>query len=63
MKTQIARNDEAAPVTVPKGYTGPVHLPGTGRMVYWTGKIAIGILHNAPRFPGRQLEQRIKEAA
>ncbi len=28
---------------VPDGYTGPVALPGTGRMVYWTGRIAIGL--------------------
>ncbi|HEX7637622.1 MAG TPA: hypothetical protein VF457_04430 [Burkholderiaceae bacterium] len=36
---------------VPKGYTGPVALPGTGRIVYWTGRIAIGLRYapNAPR--------------
>jgi len=28
---------------VPKGYVGPVALPGTGRIVYWTGRIAIGL--------------------
>ncbi len=28
---------------VPKGYIGPVALPGTGRMVFWTGRIAIGL--------------------
>ncbi len=28
---------------VPKGYVGPVALPGTGRMVFWTGRIAIGL--------------------
>lgn len=34
---------EFAPVPVPRGYTGPVTLPGTGRMVYWTGRVAIGL--------------------
>ena len=28
---------------VPPGYKGPVALPGTGRIVYWTGRIAIGL--------------------
>ena len=28
---------------VPQGYIGPVALPGTGRMVFWTGRIAIGL--------------------
>jgi len=28
---------------VPQGYRGPVALPGTGRIVYWTGRIAIGL--------------------
>lgn len=28
---------------VPQGYVGPVALPGTGRIVFWTGRIAIGL--------------------
>ena len=28
---------------VPQGYVGPIALPGTGRIVYWTGRIAIGL--------------------
>ena len=28
---------------VPKGYVGPVALPGSGRIVFWTGRIAIGL--------------------
>lgn len=31
------------PRWVPEGYTGPVALPGTGRVVWWTGRIAIGL--------------------
>jgi hypothetical protein len=33
------------PVDIPPGHVGPVVLPGTGRSVYWTGRVAIGIRH------------------
>ncbi len=33
---------------VPPGYVGPVALPGTGRLVYWTGRIAIGLRYAPP---------------
>lgn len=33
------------PVAIPPGHIGPVVLPGTGRMVYWTGRVAIGLRH------------------
>jgi hypothetical protein len=33
---------------IPAGYFGPVHLPGTGRVVFWTGRIAIGIRYKQP---------------
>ena len=33
---------------VPKDYVGPVALPGTGRMVFWTGRIAIGLRYAPP---------------
>ena len=26
-----------------RGYVGPVFLPGTGREVWWTGRVAIGL--------------------
>ena len=35
---------------IPKGYVGPVAMPGTGRMVFWTGRIAIGLRY-APAQP------------
>jgi hypothetical protein len=43
-------HSEAAPPwpTMPKGYVGPLLLPGTGRLVFWTGRVAIGLLHQAP---------------
>ncbi|MEO7243529.1 MAG: hypothetical protein ABIX12_00030 [Rubrivivax sp.] len=39
---------EQPPVALPKGYVGPAWLPGTGRMIFWTGRVAIGLRHEAP---------------
>jgi hypothetical protein len=40
-----------APLTqLPADYTGPVTLPGNGRTVYWTGRVAIGLRHQATQF-------------
>lgn len=36
---------DSPPVPVPPGHIGPVMLPGTGRLVYWTGRVAIGLRH------------------
>ena len=41
----IRNNDAAPPVQIPPGHIGPVVLPGTGRMVWWTGRVAIGLRH------------------
>ena len=45
----IRLNEASPPVPVPPGHVGPVMLPGTGRMVWWTGRVAIGLRHEAPR--------------
>lgn len=45
----IRLNDATLPVAVPPGHVGPVALPGTGRMVWWTGRVAIGLRHERPR--------------
>jgi hypothetical protein len=37
---------DAPPVPVPPGYRGWLMLPGTGRLVYWTGRICIGLRHD-----------------
>lgn len=37
------------PVAIPAGHVGPVVLPGTGRMVWWTGRVAIGLRHEPQR--------------
>ena len=41
-------NEDFPPVPLPPGYTGPVHLPNTGRQVYWTGRVAIGLRYEQP---------------
>ena len=45
----IRSNDAAPPVQIPPGHIGPVVLPGTGRMVWWTGRVAIGLRHQPTR--------------
>jgi hypothetical protein len=46
-------NAAADPVTlaIPLGHIGPLVLPGTGRVVWWTGRVAIGLRHEAARKP------------
>lgn len=50
--TAIRNQDMAPPVAIPPGHIGPVILPGTGRMVWWTGRVAIGLRHQAVRHYG-----------
>jgi len=45
----IRTNDATPPVSIPPGHIGPVVLPGTGRLVYWTGRVAIGLRHQPER--------------
>lgn len=45
----IRTNDAMPPVAIPPGHVGPVVLPGTGRLVYWTGRVAIGLRHQPQR--------------
>jgi hypothetical protein len=44
-RNTIRRSEAAPPVEIPPGHVGPVVLPGTGRMVWWTGRVAIGLRH------------------
>ena len=44
----IHHSAEVPPVQIPPGHVGPVVLPGTGRLVYWTGRVAIGLRHQPP---------------
>ena len=48
--SRIRANPDAPPIDVPSGYTGPVTLPGNGKTVWWTGRVAIGLRHQASRY-------------
>jgi len=49
-EASIQHHHDAPPVDLPSGYVGPAWLPGTGRMIFWTGRVAIGLRHEpAPR--------------
>jgi hypothetical protein len=45
----IRHSSSAPPVDLPVGYLGPVVLPGSGKLIYWTGRVAIGLRHQAPQ--------------
>ena len=46
----IDRNSAAPPVAIPRGHVGEFVIPGTGRRVWWTGRVAIGLLHQPQRY-------------
>jgi hypothetical protein len=48
--TPIHFHGDAPAVEIPDGYTGPVTLPGNGRTIWWTGRVAIGLRHQAQTF-------------
>jgi hypothetical protein len=48
--TGIDHSSEAPPVTIPPGHVGEFVIPGTGRRVWWTGRVAIGLLHQPERY-------------
>jgi len=62
MTKTVAANDESARaandsiracelgIEVPKNYVGPVLLSETGRTIWWTGRVAIGLRYQRPRY-------------
>jgi hypothetical protein len=48
-RNRIAHNSVAPPVAIPPGHVGPFVIPGTGRLVWWTGRVAIGLRHQPVR--------------
>jgi hypothetical protein len=48
-RSVIDQNSAAPPVPIPPGHVGPVVIPGTGRLVWWTGRVAIGLRHQPVR--------------
>jgi len=45
----IDHSSSAPPVTIPPGHVGEFVIPGTGRRVWWTGRVAIGLLYQPHR--------------
>ena len=45
VQTAIHLNSTLPLVEIPEGHVGPVVLPGSGRMIWWTGRVAIGLRH------------------
>jgi len=45
----IDHNSSAPPVVIPPGHVGEFVIPGTGKRVWWTGRVAIGLLHQPVR--------------
>ena len=43
--SESIRPHGATPVDIPAGHVGPVFLPGSGRLIWWTGRVAIGLRH------------------
>lgn len=58
----IHHSEAAPPPGLPAGYVGPAVLPGTGQLIYWTGRVAIGLRHSPepPRVPN-QAQRWIQE--
>ncbi|MEO7007697.1 MAG: hypothetical protein ABI156_00990 [Caldimonas sp.] len=46
----IDHSSAVPPVTIPPGHVGEFVIPGTGRRVWWTGRVAIGLLHQPQRY-------------
>ena len=46
----IHQNSAAPPMAMPPGHIGEFVIPGTGRLVWWTGRVAIGLLHQPQRY-------------
>jgi hypothetical protein len=46
--TPIHHSEAAPPPGIPPGYVGPAIVPGTGRAIFWTGRVAIGMHYQRP---------------
>ena len=58
LNSGIRLRDTVPPVEIPPGHVGPVVLPGSGRLIWWTGRVAIGLRHE----PHRQHEMPSQSA-
>jgi hypothetical protein len=46
----IDHSSVAPPVAIPRGHVGEFVIPGTGKLVWWTGRVAIGLRHQPERY-------------
>ena len=58
VQTAIHLNSALPLVEIPPGHIGTVVLPGSGRMIWWTGRVAIGLRHEG----GHQYEMPSQSA-
>ncbi|MCW5663372.1 MAG: hypothetical protein KIT35_06035 [Piscinibacter sp.] len=49
LNSGIRLREAVPPVEIPPGHVGPVVLPGSGRLIWWTGRVAIGLRHEPQR--------------
>ena len=54
----IELSSAAPPIPIPRGHVGAFVIPGTGKLVWWTGRVAIGLRHH----PVRCLEPTARSA-
>ena len=45
----IDHSESAPPVAIPRGHVGEFVIPGTGKLIWWTGRVAIGLHHRPVR--------------
>ena len=45
----IDHSSSARPAAMPAGHVGEFVIPGTERRIWWTGRVAIGLLHRPQR--------------
>ncbi len=45
----IDHPSSAPPVEIPPSHVGEFVIPGTGRLVWWTGRVAIGLRYQPER--------------
>jgi hypothetical protein len=45
----IEHSSALPPVPIPRGHVGEFVIPGTGKRVWWTGRVAIGLRYQPQR--------------
>jgi hypothetical protein len=49
LRIGIDHSSAAPPVAIPRGHIGEFVIPGTGKRIWWTGRVAIGLRHQPVR--------------